>query len=232
MIKLLSHSIQSDILQDVSDQLSEINQVIPTGFDAKLPWLAPKMNLSSNISDYFFKSTPIIVSDLPNRNGVAFPLQSLVEWNMDLHCQAYEGWKYCPMFEEHQSDDINTSVGVIADVTMRKLKGYANDKLWIVLILAAIDRSKNTPLVRDYESGKVNTVSMGAMVDYWTCGYCGAPEGKCDHIDPNPNRVSFYELNGRLVYKNVWGVAPYETSIVRDPAYGVAIGSDKKLIYT
>jgi hypothetical protein len=44
--------------------------------------------------------------------------------------------------------------------------------------------------------------------------------------------VTFYELNGKLVFKNVWEISPYELSVVRDPAYGVAIGSDKKLVYT
>lgn len=241
MIKLLSHSIQpdilrrsiqSDLLKDVDTQLQSVTPSIPTGFEAKLPWLAPPMHLSDKLSDYFFRSTPIIISDLPNRNGVAFPLHSLTAWNLELHCQAYEGWRYCPMFEEHESDDVTTAVGVVADVTLRKLKGYANDKLWVLIALAAIDRTKNVSLAAAYESGKINTVSMGAMVKGWTCGYCGAPEEKCDHIDPDPRRPTFYELNGRLVYKNVFGVSPYELSLVRDPAYGVAVGSDKKIVYT
>jgi hypothetical protein len=136
------------------------------------------------------------------------------------------------MFEEHQSDDVTTAIGVVADVTLRKLKGYADDKLWVLIALAAIDRTKNKSLAAQYESGKINTVSMGAMIQYWTCAYCGAPDGKCDHIDPDPKRVTFYELNGKLVFKNVWEISPYELSVVRDPAYGVAIGSDKKLVYT
>lgn len=239
MIQLLTNSnlksrtsIHSSILSEVDEQLRYVKPPIPTGFEAKLPWMAGKLHISSDISDYFFRATPIIISDLPNRNGVAFPINSLTEWNTDLHTQAYEGWRYCPMFEEHASEDIRGSVGVISDITLRKLKGYAKDRLWLAIILSAIDRSKNTYLTRAYESGEVNTVSMGAWVDGWTCSYCGAAEEKCHHIDADPKKVTFYELNGKLVFKNVWGVSPYETSLVKDPAYGIAIGSDRKLIYT
>lgn len=231
-MRILTANTQDEsLLQEVREDLAKEQISIPTGFEAKLPWFAPKFHISSNLSDYFFRATPIIISDLPNRNGVAFPLQALVEWNSDLHCQAYEGWKYCPMFEEHRSDDITTAIGAVADVTLRKLKGYANDQLWVLIALAAIDRTKNRELAGKYESGDINTVSMGAMVDYWTCSYCGAPEGKCSHIDPSRD-VTFYELNGKLVFKNVYGVSPYELSVVKDPAYGVAVGSNNKLIYT
>lgn len=229
-MKILTANTHDTLLEEVRRDLSNDRPAIPTGFEAKLPWFAPKFHISSRLEDYFFRATPIIISDLPNRNGVAFPLQSLVEWNNDIHCQAYEGWKYCPMFEEHRSDDITTAIGAVADVTLRKLKGYADDKLWVLIALAAIDRTKNPKLAAEYESCQINTVSMGAMVDYWTCAYCGAPEGKCNHIDP-AQPVTFYELNGKLVFKNVYGVAPYELSIVRDPAYGVAVGSDNHLTY-
>lgn len=203
--------------------------VVPTEFERNLPWLAPAMKLSSNIDDYFFKPTPIIISDLPNRNGYGFPAKELAGWNLDLHCQAYKGWKFCPMFEEHRSDDVTTAVGVVADVIMKKLVGFGNGKYWLVIALTAIDRTKNRSLAAEYESGKINTVSMGAMVEGWTCSYCGAAQGECSHIDPDVERspVVFYVLNGRLVYRMVRGVSPYELSIVRDPAYGVAIGSDQ-----
>ena len=207
----------------------------PSGFEKNLPWLATAMNISSRIQDYFFRPTPIIISDIPNRNGVGFPAKELARWNLDLHCRAYEGWRYCPMFEEHRSDDVSTAIGVVADVVMRKLKGFGSDNLWMVIALTAIDRTKNVQLARDYEGlngadSKINTVSMGAYVQGFTCSYCGARDGQCSHIDLEQN-VIFYELNGKLVYKQVYGVSPYELSVVRDPAYGIAIGSDKILTY-
>ena len=62
---------------------------------------------------------------------------------------------------------------------------------------------------------------MGAMVDSWSCSYCGAGEGECSHIDPK-KQVVFYEIDGRLVYKNVHGINAYELSLVKDPAYATA----------
>lgn len=203
---------------------------VPTGFERNLPWLAPAMNISPRLEDYYFRATPIIISDLPNRNGVGFPAKELARWNTDLHCRAYEGWRYCPMFEEHRSDDISTAIGVVADVVMKRLRGFGSNNLWMVIALTAIDRTKNVELAREYEEGKINTVSMGAYVQGFTCAYCGVADGKCSHIDIN-QPVVFYELNGRLVYKQVYGVSPYELSVVRDPAYGIAIGSDKILTY-
>lgn len=203
---------------------------IPLPFETNLPWFSKEMNISDKVEDYFFRPTPIIVSDLPNRNGVGFPAKELARWNLDLHCRAFEGWRFCPMFEEHRSDDIRTAIGVVADVVMRKLRGFGNDSYWLVVALTAIDRTKNVSLAAEYESGRINTVSMGAMVNGCTCSYCGAEVGKCSHIDPD-QPVTFYELNGRLVYKQVYGVSPYELSVVRDPAYGIAIGSDNVLSY-
>lgn len=207
--------------------------VVPTEFEKNLPWLAPAMHLSADIKDYFFRPTPIIISDLPNRNGYGFPAKELAAWNLDLHCQAYKGWRFCPMFEEHQSDDVSTAVGVVADVVMKRLRGFGNGAYWLVIALTAIDRTKNVSLAREYETGKINTVSMGAMVEGWNCSYCGAPQGQCSHIDEDTERspVVFYQLSGRLVYRQVRGVSPYELSIVRDPAYGVAIGADELLKY-
>lgn len=200
-----------------------------TGFESKLPWLAPVMHLSSNPEDYFMYPVPIMYSDLPNRNGVGFPLTELAKWSPEQKCQAYETWRYAPMFVEHQSEDITTAIGVIADVSLRKIHGYGDGKLYKVVALAAIDRTKNPALAARLESGELNTYSMGAMVDTWTCSYCGAGEGKCAHIDPDAP-VTFYELNGVLVYKLVSGIVGYELSVVEDPAYLTAI-SDHKISY-
>lgn len=220
------------VTADAVDVFQRQGQVpsVPLAFEQNLPWLSKPMHLSDNPGDYFFRPTPIIISDLPNRNGVGFPAKELAKWNPDLHCRAFEGWRYCPMFEEHRSDDITTAIGVVADVVMRKLRGFGNDTYWLVVALTAIDKTKNPSLAAEYESGSINTVSMGAMVSGFTCSYCGAEVGKCSHIDPD-QAITFYELNGRLVYKQVYGVSPYELSVVRDPAYGVAIGSDQILSY-
>jgi hypothetical protein len=207
----------------------EVVTQAPTGFEAKLPFLSKVMNLSSDPKDYFMFVTPLLMTQLSNRNGYSFPNLELTRWNPDLKCQAYEGWRYAPMYEEHQSDDITKALGVVADVSMRPIKGFGKN-IWKVLALAAIDRTKNAELAEQVEVGEINTYSMGAMADHINCGYCGAREGKCRHLNAN-SPVTFYELNGKLVYKTVEGISPYEFSVVRDPAYAIA-HSDVKLAYT
>lgn len=211
-----------------SDLDIEVVTQAPTGFEAKLPFLSKVMCLSSDPKDYFMFVVPIMYSDLPNRNGFCFNLQELIKWNSELKCQAYEGWRYAPMYEEHRSDDITKALGVVADVSMRPISGFGKN-IWKVLALAAIDRTKNAELAEDVEKGEINTYSMGAMADHINCGYCGAREGKCRHLNTN-SPVTFYELNGRMVYKTVEGVSPYELSVVRDPAVAIA-HSDIKLSY-
>lgn len=211
-----------------SDLDIEVVTQAPTGFEAKLPFLSKVMCLSSDPKDYFMFIVPLLASEIANRNGYAFPNFELTRWNSDLKCQAYEGWRYAPMYEEHRSEDITKALGVVADVSMRPIVGFGKN-IWKVLALAAIDRTKNAELAEQVEKGEINTYSMGAMADHINCGYCGAREGKCRHLNTN-SPVTFYELNGRLVYKTVEGISPYEFSVVRDPAYAVA-HSDIKLAY-
>jgi hypothetical protein len=166
------------------------------------------------------------------------PLADLVAWNRNRGCQAYMTWKGMPMFAEHKSDKtgqkhedetvlLRKALGVIADVSLRKITGFGNGKFWKVIALAALDRSKGADYVEKVEKGIINSYSMGAMVNSWSCSYCGAGEGECRHIDPEKH-VVFYELNGKLVYKNVHGIDAYELSIVANPAYATAF-SDTQL---
>ncbi len=47
--------------------------------------------------------------------------------------------------------------------------------------------------------------------------------GGCKHI--KKGRRDFYELDGKLVYKNVHGVTGFENSCVEIPAYSMSIGT-------
>lgn len=208
--------------QLVDSNLLETDKAIRTGFETYLPWAARELHISSDPKDYFLAMTPIMWSDLPNRNGVAFPLSELVKWNVSRGCQAYMGWKGMPMYEEHQSDDHKTALGIVIDVTLRPIRGFCGDKLWKIICLAAVDRTKNRRLAEKFEAGKMNSFSMGAMVEGYACGYCGALMGECSHLHPE-KPLDFYELNGRLVYRTVYGVSPYELSCVEDPAYASAL---------
>ena len=199
-------------------------------WEQDLHFASTPFHISKDPKDYLLYPVPIIYSDIPNRNGVAFPLSELVKWNVQLGRQAYKGWAGMPMFTEHQSDNVETAVGMVIDVSLRRIKDFANGKFWKVLALAAIDRRKNPKLAERMEKGELNTYSMGAMVDYCSCSFCGKKVGECNHIPEGDDKVTFYENEGRLVFTRVHNVSPYELSVVEDPAYSLAI-SDKLITY-
>lgn len=192
------------------------------GWELWLPFAAKELELSSDPKDYLIHPVPIMYSDLPNRNGFAFPLSELVKWNVELGRQAYKGWTGMPMYTEHRSEDHKKSLGVVIDTALRRIQNHGKGKFWKVMALAAIDRNKNPERAEQLEKGEVTTYSMGAMVDYCTCSYCGAVAGECTHVPEDNKGVTFYEKNGQLVYKNVHGVRPYELSVVDDCAFNVA----------
>lgn len=189
------------------------------GWELWLPFAAKELELSADPKDYLIHPVPIMYSDLPNRNGFAFPLTELIKWNVALGRQAYKGWSGMPMYTEHQSEDHKKALGIVIDTSLRRIQNFGKGKFWKVMALAAVDRNKNPARAEQMEKGELNTYSMGAMVDYCTCSYCGAVAGECPHVEEDNNKVTFYEKNGQLVYKDVHGVQPYELSVVDDPAF-------------
>lgn len=193
-----------------------------------LPQCAKKYNISPDINDYLILPVFTIPTDLPNRNGVGFPLKSLIEFQPDYGMMAYKTFKGKPTFYEHQNEDWSKAYGVIADAFLKQLKGYSNDKIWKLVKLLCFDRTRNVDVTSRLATGDLRTFSMGAYVDDYSCSYCGAMLGKCQHI--KKGRIDFYELNGKLVYKNVHGVVGFENSTVETPAYAMSIGT--KIIET
>lgn len=209
-----------------------------TGFEAWLPFAAKAYELSSDPNDYIFRPIPAIISDYPNRNGVGFPASELARWSTDGGCQAYRTWIGKPMHSEHgnwhpdpNNPDPTKAIGVIVDVAMTPLTGFADNKLWKVLMLGAIDRTKDVKRAKRIEDGKLNTYSMGALVGYYRCSYCNEVVGKrCNHIDPD-DPVVLYKIRNTLVYRQCYEVFGTELSSVEDPAYGIATSDEDHLSY-
>lgn len=211
-------------------------------FEAELPAIAKAYNISPNPKDYFFRPVPAIISDIPNRNGVGFPLSALLEWNTQQGRLGYATWRGKPMFEEHgkyhpdpENPDPRLAIGVIADVSLRPLRGFGNNRLWKVLMLAAIDRTATDKthtkdLVGMVERGEVNTYSMGALVGRYTCSVCGSAIGRCTHVDKNAV-VAFRDIDGKLGYRLCHEIEGVELSVVLDPAVGLAASDYVKLRY-
>lgn len=187
-------------------------------FASWLPFAADRFQISKKASDYILVPVLTIPSDLPNRNGVAFPLSELIAWDIEYGMQAYKTWKGKPVHIEHASEDPETAIGIIVDTAMKPLIGFNRDKTWKLLKLLAIDRDKGGQHAINLQNKTANTFSMGAWVHDYSCGYCGSKIGMCDHISKNRLR-DFYTLNGKLVYRRVHGIRGMETSIVATPAY-------------
>jgi hypothetical protein len=195
-----------------------------------LPGAAKAYEISRNIEDYIFVPVITMPSDLPNRNGVGFPLRELTAFSIDEGCLAYQTFKGKRVHVEHKNDVPTESLGAIADVSLRKLNGYGGGKVWKLVELLAIDRSKNPTYAQMVLSGERNTYSMGAWVDGYTCSVCNAELGKCGHLSVK-NARDFHEVDGKLAFRQVYGIKGFETSIVETPAYVSAI-SDRIMSFS
>lgn len=194
-----------------------------------LPFASKCYNISSDLNDYVMVPIITIPTDLPNRNGVAFPLSEMVAFNPDAGMQAFKTFKGKPTFIEHKNAVVANACGVIVDTYLRKMTEFGQNKVWKFLELLAFDRTKNPDLVKDILSGSMNSYSMGAYVDAYSCSYCGKKMGKCSHISAN-KPVDFYRKDNKLVYRQVHGIMGFETSAVGAPAFYSAIQEDKSLL--
>lgn len=202
-----------------------------------LSWLtfaAPVYHISPNIDDYVIVNTIITISDIPNRNGIAFPLRDLVAFDEPpRNRMAYEGWRGVATFFDHVNSDYTKAKGVVFDVSLRKVDGYGDGKLWKVIGILGFDKTKDPELAEKIASGKINTYSMGALADSFTCSYCGqeCTDSKCcEHITSisavNFNEVKDYEGNTHIAFLNAHGLSPIEVSAVEDPAWAPAQSSN------
>lgn len=93
-------------------------------FTTWLPFAADTYKISPNISDYVLRKIPLCPSDIPNRNGIAFPLQELIKYQPPpTNRQVYKAWAGCPVHIEHcfvGDTRISTSKGLkkIADIEL------------------------------------------------------------------------------------------------------------------
>ncbi|WP_438451797.1 hypothetical protein, partial [Listeria monocytogenes] len=128
--------------------------------------------ISPRIEDYIIVSTLVCPSDIPNRNGIAFPRDELARFlPPPTNRMSYKAWKGCPVHLEHDNEVHERAYGVILDASFHKVEGYGDGKLWKVMGLLAIDKNKYPDVAQKVLTREINTYSMGALVDYFTCGY-------------------------------------------------------------
>lgn len=200
-------------------------------YETWLPFAAKTYQISPNIDDYLLVVTPICPSGIPNRNGIGFPLEELTKFQPPpISRMAYKAWAGCPVHYEHKNDVHEDAYGVILDASLHKVAGYGRGKLWKVMGLLAIDKHKYPEMAQRVADGDVNTYSMGAYVDTFSCSYCKAPMTKthfCNHLHPS-NEIDWkefkdYDGTSHVAFRNAHGISPIETSIVESPAWTTAL---------
>ncbi|QJT71284.1 hypothetical protein GR11A_00247 [Vibrio phage vB_VcorM_GR11A] len=192
-------------------------------FASWLPFASKIYKTSPRVEDYILVPVIIMPSDLPNRNGVGFPLEELVRFDPEAGCQAYKTWKGKGTYYEHANQILHEAKGIIVDTYMRKFKGFGGGHIWKLVALLAFDRSKDPQLCKRILNGDLNTYSMGAYVTKYKCSVCGRDKGLCSHLS-STKKVNFdLAAGGKLVYQLACGITGFETSAVEDPAYTTAI---------
>lgn len=200
-------------------------------FATWLPYAAKLYNINPDIRAYVLATIPICPSDIPNRNGIGFPLAELLKFQPPpVARQAYKSWTGCPIHYEHRNEIHEDAYGVIFDTAMRPIKGYGGGKLWKVMGLIGIDRTKHPEMARRVVEGDINTYSMGALVDAFSCSYCGAEltkKSSCSHVSLNRdidwNEVRSWDNKRHVAFRNAHGIQGIETSLVESPAWTTAL---------
>jgi hypothetical protein len=187
-----------------------------------LPFASEKYNISADIKDYVVVPVTIMPSDLPNRNGVAFPHSELTSFSVDTGMVSYQTWAHKPTFVEHNNQDHTQAKGVIFDVAYRKMPHTSGD-LWKVVVLTGWDRTRDCVLANEILTKRRQSYSMGAYVSDYACSICGARQtnGGCDHVTlGSPEFKTFPTKDGdKLAYLRTIDVCGFETSSVAVPAY-------------
>lgn len=184
-------------------------------------WLArasESYQISANISDYVLVPTSVIISEIPNTNGVAFSLQELTKFRPSFGAMAFSTFKGKPCYVEHQNSDYAKASGVVFDVFLRPLTDYGFNLAKVVTLLG-FDRSKNT-IADDILNKKRNAYSMGAEFEYFTMSDGSHPtQAKWD-------TPLYKNANNDLVYCLPHNLTGFEVSSVAKPAWTSAVGEN------
>jgi hypothetical protein len=197
-----------------------------------LPFAAKAYKISSRIEDYVLKAMPLMPSDLPNRNGIGFPLDELIAFQPPpMNRQVYKAWQFCPVHEEHKNDNPEEALGLVFDVSLRQVKTHGDGKLWMVHGLVGVDKTKYPKIAKELVDGVINTGSMGALATHFSCSVCGQEVSdnsmlNCGHISTSKDvnwKIVDHQGKRKLAYLKAHGLSPIEFSIVRDPAWVMAL---------
>jgi len=211
---------------DRTPVVAEMQTEIPVDFHGLLKQAAKSYSISPDPEDYLVVPVPIVITDIPNSNGSAFSAEDLASFDPEMGMPRYKTWVGKPTFVEHDNQDVSKAKGIILDTAMNPVKGHPG--YWKVMNLLAFDRTKDRALYESIESGASNAYSMGAYYGRRKCSICGSEwvareKPTCSHAATGEGEVTFYKLGRQLAYEYSLGVTGFETSVVKDPAYRMAV---------
>jgi hypothetical protein len=185
--------------------------------------LAHVYNLSDNINDYIFPVPRAVTAGTgnrprPNNNGDNFEDEELRRFSTKHRCQVYQTFKNDPIHVEHVAFDPKAARGFIPDVQYIQSPEDLH-----VIVVAAIDTTKDIPLSEGLLSGAVNSWSMGCICDSVRCSYCKSVAHSDNDLCSCLKHHKMSKIGGKLVYEDCLGVEFQELSIVANPADTTAL---------
>lgn len=233
---LITHSVGTNPSKAVEtfEAEKDMSRMHALDYPTWLPFCAKTYNISPRIEDYIIVNTLVCPSDIPNRNGIAFPAKELAMFMPPpVSRQSFKAWTGCPVHLEHDNEDHEKAYGVILDSSFHKVTGYGGGKLWKVMGLLAIDKNKYPDVAMKVLKKIINTYSMGALVNIFTCSYCGTECDEdycCPHIQStktvNWRSYRDFDNSEHLAFLNSHAISPIECSIVEDPAWAPALSDE------
>ena len=173
-----------------------------------------------DLENFLYYRARAITGDEVNLNGDLFPHDELKA--------SYASFIGKGIYFNHDSQDPEKAFGIILDAmytpTLYNNDGY-EDKY--IEILGAIDRkaieAKRPGLLKDIESGRVTSTSMGTIAQRAKCSICGNIatncETLCNHVDPrSPLYMKGRNVLGKACFETNYGLTFVEDSIVYVPA--------------
>lgn len=211
-------NLQKTVLASSASEIDKRIFNIPLDVNRWLPQASKTYKISKDINDYLVVPVCIFLSDLPNRNGVAFPLQELIKFNPDTGDLAYKSWKGKPTFEEHKNNILSEAKGVIFDAFVEDAPEFEGDLIKVILLLG-FDKTKDSILYNKILSGERPCYSMGAYSNDFVCSVCGKRLSKGGCIHASTTSPKFEVFDNKLGFYNAVDICGFECSNVGTPAF-------------
>ena len=200
--------------------------------------LASPLPKTGNLSDFEYQAEPGFlyvttraISSRVNANHDGWPPEELR--------RAYRTFVGRPVYVDHNNWDLKRSRGVVIDAKQYENKlASGHEDVWVELLIE-VDAQAFPKLAQTIIDGDIDSVSMGADVEYTICSVCSNKAHDvlqyCTHIPQMKGRVveTLDQKTGsrikKLCYEDCYGVSFFEISFVFDPADESALISDVML---